>query len=94
MICPIILGGELNKNIHLGRMHFARFRQEGFTPIYYVRQRVHARRGFGDVDKCSNASEEIKKEIINYLNTRKFKAIKHYIDEEDEAKVQRHRFII
>jgi hypothetical protein len=51
-------------------------------------QRVHARvrwlqrhlsGSFNDADNCPEASMEIKKEICNFLNTRKFKAMEQNI---------------
>jgi hypothetical protein len=45
------------------------------------------------MDNYPEASTEIKKEIGNFLNTRKFRAMKQYLDVEDEAEVQRHHFI-
>jgi hypothetical protein len=43
---------------------------------------------------CPVASVEIKKEIRNFLNTSKFRAMEQYLDVKDEADGQRHRFII
>jgi len=44
------------------------------------------------VGNCPEASVEIKEEIRNFLNTRKFKTMEQYLDEEDEAEVQIHCF--
>ena len=44
--------------------------------------------GPSDVDKCPKTAAEIKKEMQNYSNIMKFKAMELDIDEEDEAEVQ------
>jgi hypothetical protein len=46
------------------------------------------------VNKCPRPTTEIKEEICNYLDRRKFKAIEQHIDEEDAAEVERCRSII
>jgi hypothetical protein len=46
------------------------------------------------MDNYPEASVEIKKEICNFFNTREFRAMKQYLNVEDEAEVQWHHFII
>jgi hypothetical protein len=45
------------------------------------------------MENCSEAYVEIKKEIRNFLYIKKFRATEQYLNVEDEAEVQRHRFI-
>jgi VanZ family protein len=42
------------------------------------------------MDNYPEASIKIKNEIHNFLNTKKFWAMKQYVDVEDQAEVQRH----
>ncbi|XP_044320605.1 uncharacterized protein [Triticum aestivum] len=58
------------------------------------RLKQHFSGGSSDADKCPEASMEIRIEMHNSLNTRKFKAMERYIDEEDEAELQRRRSVI
>jgi hypothetical protein len=95
MICPMILDRELNQMIQLEVWILARFSQEGFAPVQVVWSESGTAAaapfwGFSDVynyvDNCPEASVEIKKEIHHFLNTRKFRALKRYLDEKDEMK--------
>lgn len=72
----------------------ARFNQEGFAPFLSETPAAAPFWGFNDVDSCPEASMEIKKEIRNFLNMKKFKAMEQYLDQEDEDEVQRHSFVI
>ncbi|XP_044404581.1 uncharacterized protein [Triticum aestivum] len=58
------------------------------------RLKQHLSGGSSDADKCPEASMEIRIEMRNSLNSGKFKAIERYIDEEDEAEVQRRRSVM
>ena len=57
------------------------------------RLKQHLSWGCSDADMCPEASMEIRIEMHNSLNTRKFKAMERYIDE-DEAELQRRRSVI
>ena len=58
------------------------------------RLKQHLSGGCSDADMCPEASMEIRIEMRKTLNTRKFKAMERYIDEKDEAEVQRRRSVI
>ena len=58
------------------------------------RLKQHLSGGSSDADKCPEASMEVRIEMRNSLNSGKFKATERYIDEEDEAEVQRRRSVM
>jgi uncharacterized Fe-S cluster-containing MiaB family protein len=41
------------------------------------------------MDNCPEASVEIKKEIRNFLKTKKIRAMEQYLDMEDEAQAKK-----